>query len=870
MKLKTPKSVYNLSDRLWKLWRTPRYIFITIMILYNILIIGLVVSLFHGEVPYSRRQRIINDIKSNLQFSNIIKFNSEQKRINKRTKVDHFSLEIDENDLNRIRSQNIYEIPIDNLVNTDSFSARIIFNRKTYEVDLRPAWYICTNTETNDNLSFDVLVKNDMLKGMRQFRLYRASQQAYLDKWLLYQIIQDYDLNDVQYEFVDLSINGSKDLTFIIEKSFNDFDRKRSSNKESIAKFQLELSKYLIGFDPRDFDLMGIQDPGLIYTLLNSSYANNKDILQLFDISKLAKYCAILDLFGVGKSQNMEHFEFRWNFKYGLFEPFISNLIKIQSLERVGLIGSERTILNGSDNIENHDFTLSDPFDAFYQSRMFYEAYIQELDKIGSGMRLKEKDYSKNYGLFTDLLQSENSHPFVNNLDLILQNKEYIRKAFNPSKQLHIYYNEKETSMNEICLEMTNIHFLPIEILDASIGDSIDLILKNNYNILQANKTSSPVEFQTLKFSLSKNIEMNDTILDGLIIKYRILGIDEIRRENVIPYSILDELFVKNDLIRQKPNVERFDFLILDHVNKQIIFERGEHQLSSNLIIPRNYKVQAFPGTKIDMIENSCIISYSPLSFQGNEEDLITFWSSDSSAQGITVLSAGIESNLHHVKFEGLSNPDQAGWFLTSAITFYESPVIVESCLFQNNLKGDDYLNIVRCRYSINNSSFVNVKADAFDGDFSDGVINNTSFINLGNDAIDVSGSKVLMNNVYIKGAGDKGISAGEASTVVAHDMEIRNSEIAITSKDLSSVEIDHVYIFDSRIAYAAFQKKSEFGPATIEIVKNSQVSGQCEIMYLIEKESKLIISGEEKVSSMNLNHVKEILYGVKYGKSSG
>ena len=101
-----------------------------------------------------------------------------------------------------------------------------------------------------------------------------------------------------------------------------------------------------------------------------------------------------------------------------------------------------------------------------------------------------------------------------------------------------------------------------------------------------------------------------------------------------------------------------------------------------------------------------------------------------------------------------MRNPSKNGWELSGAVTFYEADVAIDHCIFSNNRNGDDYLNIVRSEFDINNTLFINNLADAFDSDFSIGSISNTKFVNCGNDAIDISGTKITIENIFIDNIG--------------------------------------------------------------------------------------------------------------------
>jgi hypothetical protein len=73
----------------------------------------------------------------------------------------------------------------------------------------------------------------------------------------------------------------------------------------------------------------------------------------------------------------------------------------------------------------------------------------------------------------------------------------------------------------------------------------------------------------------------------------------------------------------------------------------------------------------------------------------------------------------------------------------------------------------------------------------------------------------------------------------------------------MSTLTISNVRIFDSEIGFAAFQKKPEFGPASIvarDVEMENLVSP-----FLIEEESYLSV--DEKVVMPNRRDVAKILY---------
>ena len=116
----------------------------------------------------------------------------------------------------------------------------------------------------------------------------------------------------------------------------------------------------------------------------------------------------------------------------------------------------------------------------------------------------------------------------------------------------------------------------------------------------------------------------------------------------------------------------------------------------------------------------------------------------------------------------------------------------------------------------------------------------------------------MTIKNVTITGAGDKGISAGESSRVVLQDSTISASRTGVASKDLSYVEIKLLTISDSQFGLSVYQKKPEFGPASIYAwglgLSNVQVP------FVVETGSR--ITRNDVVLPDNYQNVAVSLYG--------
>ena len=222
-------------------------------------------------------------------------------------------------------------------------------------------------------------------------------------------------------------------------------------------------------------------------------------------------------------------------------------------------------------------------------------------------------------------------------------------------------------------------------------------------------------------------------------------------------------------------------------------------------------------------------------------------------------------SHLNHVVFKNLSNYNNKYWHLPSAITFYEADVVIENSVFEMNVEGDDFINFFRCNsFKLDNVRFIDVKADAIDSDFSNGIITNSTFINIGNDAIDGSGSTIDIVHCVFDGVEDKVISAGEKSNFSISNSAIKNSEIAFVSKDASNLSEFNNSLENITLEYCVFNKKEEFLYG--KLFSDKDIS---QFKYLVEKRSEVYKNKEKLLNLKMVDSVKESLYGIEYGKKS-
>ncbi len=755
--------------------------------------------------------------------------------------------------------------------------AKIKYKGKEYDIKIKLKGGQLDHWGHEYKWSFKVKMAGEgRILGLKYFSLQQPRARSYLNEWVLHKMFVYEDIIGLKYDFIELKLNGTSYGIYAIEENMDKILVERNSLREGvIVNFntdlkwdeQTELYNYFYAADINSYskvetDSLSMQQYKSARTLLELFREQELPIEKVFDLEKMAKFFAIIDLTGNYHAISLYNLKFYYNPITSLLEPigYDNGWFLLNKGKRI--IGANRIINNSASTYYKFNW-----INALFYNKDFYKLYLNELQKISKKDYLDKFFEHINEELTTKRSILHKSYPWYNNDNKferiydLYDNQKYINNFLFPNKSIHAYKKAVSKNKDTLKLQIANIYHLPIEILGIKYEDKVIYKPINN-NLLQ------PIIYEITKyhdFDFTKNNNLVDNInMSDLLLSYKILGIDSIKEETIFNWQYKVDNFIETDFIRQDANYKKFDFLEIDEINKIILFKTDNIDINENVIIPQGYKVFAFAGTTLNLTNSSILLTYSPINFKGTEENPININSSDTSSLGFVVMNAKSISVLNYVFFENLHSPKINNWSLPSAVTFYESPANFSFCRFSNNY-SEDAINLFRSDYNMNNCFFINTQSDALDADFCNGTVSNTDFINIGNDGIDVSGSIIKITNVSIENAGDKGVSAGENSLMKINNLKCTKTEIAVASKDKSEIKIDGITILDCKIGFTAFQKKPEFDFATI-IAKNLTINNT-ELPFLIETNSVMYL--DNKIIPTSKENVKTILYGNEYGKSS-
>ncbi len=749
-------------------------------------------------------------------------------------------------------------------VENEWIKATVHNSEKLHNAKIRLKGAIADQHLADEKWSFRLKLKKDeTIFGMREFSVMDPTRRNFLGQWFIRKAYEKEGLITRKYNFIKLILNGEDKGIYVIDERYDKIMLERNHRKEgpvmkvdTIPLFAdkvhlIDYDNYYLSMDLTAFDLDNI----LKDDLSREQFFSAKNLMEkfrlgqirtseVFDIKLLAKWTAISDVMGAWHGFSFNNMRFYYNPITSKFEPVPDDDFNEKSLNYV----ADFRLFRLNDLYNNSIFLRN-----IFSDHTFVEEYMKQLVRISDDTYLDNlflefnneiielsNILAKDYPLYNFLLESKSN---------IYSNASRLRDKFNYHKgiQAHIKNLDKKGIIE---LSIANNHSIPMEVLFISDKDSkiYNPLIKQEPIIINNRKYMEPVVHSSHLFEFATNNNFLIEDLSKLKITYRIVGTKKLFSTEIFPYKSFDSKEKKLDFIRKDFNVSNFSFLDLDKINNEIKFKKGDWKISEDIIVPPNHKLIIPEGVNLDLINSAMILSYSPLSIVGSKENYIKIFSSDNSGQGITLINAKKASLIKYVKFKNLSNPIKSGFELSGSINFYKSPVHMHETHFNTNANGDDYINIIRSNFSINDSSILNSYSDAIDIDFSNGNIKNSKFLNCGfdnnnGDCIDLSGSIVSLDKIYINKASDKGISIGEKSFVDINDTLITGSNIGIANKDFSETVVSDLTINSTNIGVYVFKKKPEFGPASVII--NGLDIKDVAIPYKVEDNSFLSINSK-------------------------
>lgn len=355
---------------------------------------------------------------------------------------------------------------------------KIVEGEDTIKGELRLKGHMTDHLE-GEKWSFRIKTKKKPVLGMTRFSLQAPGTRNYAYEWVYHELLKNEDIIHLYYDFIHLELN-EKDLgIYAVEEHFGQhvLDHNNRPNG-AILRWNPNLywegridelqgtyldedySHYSSSF-VEPYESGTVEDDSLLVltyqkgaAMLESFRRGEKVTSEIFDVNKLAKFHAIIDLVGGHHSLDWSDVKFFYNSESEKIEPVGYESFSVRPTESI----AGQRIPSEYDELEfdYHNMLFSDP--------VFFAAYIQELERIcdekylNDFMKKIQKELDEKLGILAHEFpyRKFSFDGYFNNIELIRHNLE-LPKAFHA-------FRENATD-STIAISLTPVSDFPIEIL---------------------------------------------------------------------------------------------------------------------------------------------------------------------------------------------------------------------------------------------------------------------------------------------------------------------------------------------------------------------------------------------------------------------
>ncbi|MFT5183185.1 MAG: hypothetical protein ACI84C_000309 [Flavobacteriales bacterium] len=747
----------------------------------------------------------------------------------------------------------------------DWVRTQMIFEGDTLFLNIRPIGDAVTGP-VDSLLSFRVKVaKKGSFHGMRSFSIQPAANKGFGEEWMAHHLLQNEDVLTPRYGFFPLKVNGQFWGMYAWEEHFDKQLVESNKRREGpilrlddnavmeLRATQKQKPSLVSKAEVLPFKSGRVAGSSVLKAqfldaqrLLMQLRKNETPASDIYELNKLASVYAMADLMGSSDCLNWDNQRCYFNPVCARLEPVVYNCFNTTDPANGDLLGAT-FIAGNSISFEEIPFTDSLFVDAYIAalSRITQENYLEQV--------LNEATMPFAEGLKTHHGYELNTQKWIARRDEIKSQLAGLKDKFAstpdqtqligaeiqqpwqpvPSMSLRVYVQETDLQKVHTML-LINAFDRPIEVL--GFGTKVSMC----YGLDKPLLVEPSLDRTSGKLMSSR----------GKYCYFRVKGLGEVHRIPVMkwPYpegKTARQIFAQDNKIPSEFVRE----------GNRLTLPKGDHSFNESIYIPAGNEVYIEAGASITL--NNCgWISMSPIFVKGTEADPVLF--KGSNAQGFSIMNGHLRSSLSYCTFDGFGTQELPGWLLTGAVNFYESDVDMDHCHMLNNT-CEDGLNIIHSDFKLVACEVAYTFSDGFDADYCTGEIIDSQVHHTANDCLDFSTSEISVVNCDVYDSGDKAVSAGENSTITVTDTQIARAHIGLASKDKSMLDVSNSSMDKCHFGYAIYQKKAEFGPASIHAV--SVQIGVVDTLQLIESGSILKLDGVEIKGDQTIDLAK--LYGL-------
>ena len=602
----------------------------------------------------------------------------------------------------------------------------------------------------SDKWSFRIMLdKNELWKGMKVFSIHNSKARSHLAEWTMHQMMRSEGIISPKYDFMQFALNGKNIGVYAYEQHFDNHfltDNKKligpilRHNDEGYWDNVLGKLKDYEWAESSQIELFNKEnegDPQFMklfhygHSQLNDYLDGRKKADEVFDINKMAKYYALMEIGHGLHAQLMTNIRFYVNPTTGLMEPIGYDFFG----DHMPNINEHWRPIGQWENGENIIERSRDGY--AYMRRLFgdlgfYTRYMYHLERFSAPEYLDnvQNQLETQIQRRADFIRTDPEYAnYTYDLKHQYRKAEYTRAKLYPMPNVSL---KSYRSDDKSTVVLQGFHYFPLKIIGYKTAKSTVNLKKPI--LINAYSPDSPVVSHPMAVN-----QKPTTIL------YQTLGLDSIfyhEINNTAPPEINIETqqsrFVS---ISSQPDVKSTGashFVKTKRwvINAPLIVEKG-----STLEIPK--------GTQIEFKRSGSLTVKGNILALGTNDAPILFSGTKSPGQGILISSDEVGSQFSHCSFSNLDRYAVGAVSLPACINIDKSNVSFIGCVWDHNDAEVDLI-LSNSQYQLTHCIFQNNAGEAIRTIFSKGSIDALQINNYGGNGIVQKGGRSDIKNIHV------------------------------------------------------------------------------------------------------------------------
>lgn len=667
--------------------------------------------------------------------------------------------------------------------------------------------------------SFRVIAKKDGgFQGMRRFSLQHPGTRNYLCDWFYHKLMAAEGVAALRYGFLRVVFNDEDLGVYAFEEHFGPellshngrvqgplfrydpalFWEHRLNEMEKL-RFDEPFAAYeaaaldAFGSSDLETDKQARKDFEEAVALMDGFRRGSLTASQVFDVDRIARHHAILDLVGGHHSMDFSDVKF-------YFDPVLK---RVEPVSYESFSSRAIRTLAGSGKFVGHADPGMDLHAQWFNDAELFRAYVHHLERVSRKEWLDSTFVALKPALDSASATLYREFPYKE-LDraVYYRNQQVIRKLIDPPKAFHAYL--QDNGPDTVRVNVVPVEALPMEVHALVLADGTR-IEPNGLSIIPIRNAGRPGDPIELRFAAMSKVERAD-----LRIECSVLGASARRMVDVFPYALLDGADVARPVAKDP---RALDFLVFDEAAKTITLKPGVHSIGSDVELPRGYRVVAASPLKLTIAQGARFLSRSPIEWVGLSESPIQLVNDGE----LVLLETNGRSKLERVAVSGAGR-----------IVLQQAPASIAHCSFATTTEGD-HITVVR--------SAIDMKETVIAGG-TDGLSLTAAQLKavgcevrgVKDDGLVVRGGQVSWTKGAILAGKGAGVKLGAQSQAALERVDLRSADDAVEVKEGSSLTMTTCTLEAAAIGVAVKKLERISGPSIVELSNVTINAGTSEV----------------------------------------